>query len=110
MRGRRLPIVPVRPLPSVVTVPPETSLVRRARKVNRLLAATYPDAHCELDFDDAFQLHVVTVLSAQTTDRRVNAVRPILFAAYPDPIAMAGRPRVPAPLRADHHPDAHGAS
>jgi endonuclease III len=36
---------------------------------------------------------VVTVLSAQTTDRRVNAVRPTLFAAYPDPTAMAGAPR-----------------
>ena len=36
---------------------------------------------------------VVTVLSAQTTDRRVNAVRPTLFAAYPDPAAMAAAPR-----------------
>ena len=74
-------------------VPPDTSLVRRARKVNRLLAETYPDARCELDFDNPFQLLVVTVLSAQTTDRRVNAVRPTLFAAYPDPTAMAGAPR-----------------
>ncbi len=70
-----------------------TSLVRRARKVDRVLAETYPDARCELDFDDAFQLLVVTVLSAQTTDRRVNAVRPTLFAAYPDPAAMAAAPR-----------------
>ena len=70
-----------------------TSLVRRARKVNRVLAETYPDARCELDFDDAFQLLVVTVLSAQTTDRRVNAVRPTLFAAYPDPPAMAAASR-----------------
>lgn len=72
---------------------PETSLVRRARKVNRVLAATYPDATIELDFDNPFQLLVVTVLSAQTTDRRVNAVRPILFAAYPTPEAMAAAPR-----------------
>ena len=72
---------------------PDTSLVRRARKVNRVLAETYPEAHCELDFDDAFQLLVVTVLSAQTTDRRVNAARPALFAAYPDPRAMAAAPR-----------------
>ena len=70
-----------------------TSLVRRARKVDRMLAETYPDARCELDFDDPFQLLVVTVLSAQTTDRRVNAVRPTLFAAYPDPSAMAAAPR-----------------
>jgi endonuclease-3 len=70
-----------------------TALVRRARKINRVLADTYPDARTELDFDDPFQLLVVTVLSAQTTDRRVNAVRPILFAAYPDPEAMAAADR-----------------
>ena len=70
-----------------------TALVRRARKVNRVLADTYPDARCELDFDNPFQLLVVTVLSAQTTDRRVNAARPALFAAYPGPAAMAAAPR-----------------
>ena len=58
-----------------------------------MLAETYPDARCELDFDNPYQLLVVTVLSAQTTDRRVNAVRPALFAAYPDAAAMAGAPR-----------------
>lgn len=73
--------------------PPETSLVRRARKVDRALAETYPDAATELDFDNAFELLVVTVLSAQTTDKRVNAVRPALFAAYPDAVAMAGGDR-----------------
>ena len=72
---------------------PDTSLVRRARKINRVLAETYPDAKCELDFDNAFELLVVTVLSAQTTDRRVNAVRPTLFAAYPDATAMAAADR-----------------
>ena len=72
---------------------PETSLVRRARKVDRLLAETYPDAKCELDFDNPFELLVVTVLSAQTTDKRVNAVRPTLFAAYPDAPAMAAGDR-----------------
>lgn len=70
-----------------------TGLVRRARKIDRILAETYPDARCELDFDTPFELLVVTVLSAQTTDRRVNAVRPTLFAAYPDPAAMAAAPR-----------------
>jgi endonuclease-3 len=75
--------------------PPETrtGLVRRARRIDRALADTYPDARIELDFDDPFQLLVVTVLSAQTTDRRVNAVRPTLFAAYPDPSTMAAAPR-----------------
>jgi endonuclease-3 len=70
-----------------------TGLVRRARKIDRALAERYPDARIELDFDDPFQLLVVTVLSAQTTDRRVNAVRPTLFAAYPDAPAMAAAPR-----------------
>ncbi len=72
---------------------PDTALVRRARKVNRVLAETYPDATIELDFADPFQLLVVTVLSAQTTDRRVNAVSPTLFALYPDARAMAGADR-----------------
>lgn len=76
-------------MPATLVEKPPTSLVRRARKMERTLAETYPEAHCELDFDDPFQLLVVTVLSAQTTDRRVNAVRPALFAAYPDPPAMA---------------------
>jgi endonuclease-3 len=72
---------------------PDTSLVRRARKIDRVLAETYPEARCELDFDNPFELLVVTVLSAQTTDRRVNAVRPALFAAYPDAVAMAAAER-----------------
>jgi endonuclease III len=72
---------------------PDTALVRRARKIDRVLAATYPDATTELDFDSPFELLVVTVLSAQTTDKRVNAVRPTLFAAYPDAVAMAGASR-----------------
>jgi endonuclease-3 len=72
---------------------PDTSLVRRARKIDRVLAETYPDARSELDFTSPFELLVVTVLSAQTTDRRVNAVSPTLFAAYPDAKAMAGAER-----------------
>jgi endonuclease-3 len=72
---------------------PDTSLVRRARKIDRVLAETYPDATIELDFDNPFELLVVTVLSAQTTDKRVNLVRPALFAAYPDAAAMAGADR-----------------
>jgi len=70
-----------------------TSLVRRARRIDRVLGETYPDAKCELDFDNPFELLVVTVLSAQTTDKRVNGVRPTLFAAYPDATAMAGADR-----------------
>lgn len=79
-------------MPPEPTLPPRppVALVRRARKVDRVLAETYPDARCELDFESAFQLLIATVLSAQTTDRRVNAVTPALFAAYPDPAALAG--------------------
>jgi endonuclease-3 len=69
------------------------ALTRRARRMNRTLAETYPDAHCELDFENPLQLLVATVLSAQTTDRRVNAVTPTLFAKYPDAAAMAAADR-----------------
>jgi endonuclease-3 len=61
--------------------------------MHRVLTETYPEAGCELDFGTPFELLVATVLSAQTTDRRVNAVTPTLFAAYPDPAAMAAAPR-----------------
>ncbi|MGO2002871.1 MULTISPECIES: endonuclease III [Micrococcaceae] len=64
-------------------------LKRRARKINRVLAETYPYAVPELDFENAFELIIATVLSAQTTDVRVNAATPALFAAYPDPIALS---------------------
>ena len=80
-------------LPATVSAKPDTSLVRRARKMDRILAETYPDARAELDFTNAFECLVVTVLSAQTTDRRVNAASPALFAAYPTPEAMAAAPR-----------------
>jgi endonuclease III len=61
----------------------------RAAEVYDLLAGEYPGAHCELDFMDAFQLAVATILSAQTTDERVNLVTPGLFERYPDPRALA---------------------
>ena len=57
---------------------PETrlGLVRRARRINRDLAELYPDAHTELDFTSPLELLVATILSAQTTDLRVNLVTP----------------------------------
>ena len=63
---------------------PESDLARtrRARRINAALAVRYPDAHCELDFADPLQLLVATILSAQTTDKRVNLVTPVLFAKY----------------------------
>ncbi|MEV5883632.1 endonuclease III [Streptomyces sp. NPDC052020] len=66
-----------------------TALVRRARRINRELAEVYPYAHPELDFDSPFQLLVATVLSAQTTDLRVNQTTPALFAKYPTPEDLA---------------------
>ncbi|MFC8984056.1 endonuclease III [Streptomyces sp. NPDC057115] len=66
-----------------------TALVRRARRINRELAEVYPYAHPELDFENPFQLVVATVLSAQTTDLRVNQTTPALFAKYPTPEDLA---------------------
>lgn len=59
----------------------------------RTLRARYPDARCELDYSTPFQLLVATVLSAQTTDVRVNQVTPELFTRYPDAAALAGADR-----------------
>jgi endonuclease-3 len=59
------------------------ALTRRARRINRELAALYPTAHCELDFRNPLELAVATILSAQCTDKRVNEVTPALFAKYP---------------------------
>ena len=61
----------------------------RAERIFDLLSQEYPEAHCELDFADPFQLGVATILSAQTTDDRVNMVTPGLFARYPDAAALA---------------------
>jgi len=63
--------------------------IERAAEVYDLLAEEYPDAHCELTFENPFQLAVATILSAQTTDVRVNMVTPVLFKAYRDAEALA---------------------
>jgi endonuclease III len=61
----------------------------RALEVNRRLTEEYPDARCELDHRNPFELLAATILSAQCTDVRVNMVTPALFARYPDPWALA---------------------
>jgi endonuclease-3 len=61
--------------------------------MHRLLAETYPDAHCELDFTTPLELVVATILSAQCTDRRVNLVTPALFARYPSAADYAAADR-----------------
>ncbi len=57
-------------------------LVRRARRMNRKLAQAFPHVYCELDFTTPLELTVATILSAQSTDKRVNLTTPALFARY----------------------------
>jgi endonuclease III len=61
----------------------------RATSVVALLAAEYPDAKCALNHTSAYELLVATILSAQSTDVRVNTVTPALFAKYPTPYDLA---------------------
>lgn len=68
------------------------ALKRRARRIHKVLAETYPYAVAELDFRNPFELLVATVLSAQTTDVRVNLTTPALFARYPDARSLAEAP------------------
>ncbi len=63
---------------------------KRVARILATLADTYPDAECALDFNNPYELLIATILSAQCTDKRVNLVTPALFAAFPDPAAMAG--------------------
>ncbi|MDR1791365.1 MAG: endonuclease III [Propionibacteriaceae bacterium] len=65
----------------------------RPYQVFEILGELYPDAHCELDYADAYQLIVAVMLSAQCTDVRVNQVTPALFARYPDFQALAAADR-----------------
>ncbi|MDR2565217.1 MAG: endonuclease III [Bifidobacteriaceae bacterium] len=62
---------------------------RQARLAGEVLAELFPEARPELDFRSPLELLVATVLSAQSTDKRVNQVTPALFAAYPDAAAYA---------------------
>jgi endonuclease III len=62
---------------------PALGRARRVGRTLRTLAATHPDAHCELDFRTPLDLAVATILSAQSTDKLVNTVTPALFARYP---------------------------
>nr|WP_294691817.1 endonuclease III [uncultured Friedmanniella sp.] len=81
------------PGPSPADDRSRTALVRRARQINRTLAETYPEAHIELDFHTPLELLVATILSAQSTDKRVNSVTPVIFARYPDAAAYAAADR-----------------
>ena len=61
----------------------------RAKVIYRQLSKNYPNVRCELDYKNAFQLLVATVLSAQCTDKRVNQTTPALFKKYPNSQKMA---------------------
>jgi endonuclease III len=62
--------------------PSRIALVRQARRINRELAWLYPDAHIELNFTSPLELLVATILSARTTERKVNEVTLVLFVRY----------------------------
>lgn len=61
----------------------------RARRTHELLGGEYPDAECELDHQNPFQLIIATILSAQATDVGVNKVTPALFARFGDAESLA---------------------
>jgi endonuclease III len=69
------------------------ALRHHADEVYARLSREYPDARCALDYRNAYELLVATILSAQCTDKRVNMVTPALFRAYPTPEALAGAER-----------------
>src|SRR5271155_1252778 len=62
----------------------------RVAAILDVLAMTYPGVVCALNHKSAWELTVATILSAQTTDVRVNMVTPALFKRFPTPKAMAG--------------------
>jgi len=70
-------------------MPPSSAIKERAKRLQRGLAKLYPDAHCALNHENALQLLIATILSAQCTDVRVNMVTPSLFSRYPNARAFA---------------------
>jgi endonuclease-3 len=105
-KGPRQPVSRARPgksaqkirggsLPKAPSRAPRKSAQKKGRRpappaeTFRRLQETYPDAHCALHHQNAYQLLVATILSAQCTDARVNMVTPALFARFPDATALA---------------------
>lgn len=72
---------------------PDAPAAERLPAIVERLREAHPDAHCELNYREPWQLLVATIMSAQTTDERVNQVTPELFARFPDPAALAGASR-----------------
>jgi endonuclease-3 len=72
-----------------VTTVAGAATLQREKEILRLLRETYPDARTELDYRTPYELLVATILSAQATDKSVNAATPALFERYPDAAALA---------------------
>jgi endonuclease-3 len=79
--------------PSSVRAETPLARTRRARRIFRTLGELHPDATCALHYSNPLELLVATVLSAQTTDKKVNEVTPTLFARYPTATGYAGADR-----------------
>jgi len=86
------------PRPSVTKPKPldesAEEIKARATKIYTILGKVFPEAKCELDFENPLQLLIATVLSAQCTDKRVNMVTPALFAKYPTAKDFASANRI----------------
>src|SRR5688572_18850489 len=67
----------------------KTATPENAVQIAALLEQKWPDAVCEPDHQNAYQLLVATILSAQSTDKMINTITPALFARYPDVRALA---------------------
>src|SRR5512136_842023 len=80
----------MRTSPGAARAEQQAARKRRARRIADVLAEEYPDARCALDHRGPFELLIATILAAQCTDERGNAVTPSLFARFPDAAAMAG--------------------
>jgi endonuclease-3 len=64
-------------------------LKKRANRIRSILKARYPDVKTQLDYKTPFELLIATILSAQCTDKQVNAVTPKLFSQLPTPQSFA---------------------
>lgn len=71
------------------TAPGAPATANRLTALVDALAHTWPDATCEIDHRNAYQLLVGTILAAQSTDKRINMITPALFARFPDARALA---------------------
>jgi endonuclease-3 len=86
-------------MPKTNPQPVSVEQKQRARKIVSVLKKVYPDVTCALHHENAYQLLVATILSAQCTDERVNQVTPALFREYPTPADLAASRQEDVELR-----------